>query len=261
MEFDVRDGQTVRINCADALALLGEVRRRLAAREGFALATLNVDHLEKLRRDAAFRAAYRAHDLVVADGNPIVWMSQIAGRPVGLVPGSDLVVPLAEAAARAGVAVALIGGSDAALGRARDQLAARVPGLRVVLCHAPGFPFDPDGAEAGALIERIADAGAGLCLLGLGAPRQERFAARARAALPAVGFASIGAGLDFLSGDQRRAPMLARRAKLEWLWRMASDPRRLAGRYAKGFTILPGHALRAWRMRRQGRRQGDPSGP
>lgn len=261
MEFDVGHGQTVRINCADGPTLMREVTRRLEAGHGFALATLNVDHLEKLRRDAAFRRAYGVHDLVVADGNPIVWLSRIADRPVALVPGSDLVLPLAAAAARAGTGIALIGGSEAALARARDRLMKETPGLRVVLCHAPGFPFDPDGAEADALIGLIAGSGAGLCLLGLGAPRQECLAARARALLPTVGFASIGAGLDFLSGDQRRAPLLVRRAKLEWLWRMLSDPRRLAGRYAKGFTILPGHALRSWRMRRRRPRQGDPSGP
>ena len=78
-------GETISITCPDRDALLAEVRARLGEGRGFTLATLNVDHLEKLRHDAGFRAAYGAHDLVVADGNPIVWLSQIAGRPVKLV--------------------------------------------------------------------------------------------------------------------------------------------------------------------------------
>ncbi|WP_197059050.1 WecB/TagA/CpsF family glycosyltransferase, partial [Paracoccus sanguinis] len=94
--------------------------------------------------------------------------------------------------------------------------------------------------------------GAGLCRPALGAPRQEISAVVARPRLPGAGFASIGAGLDCLAGDQRRAPRLVRRARMEWLWRMLSDPRRLAGRYARGFMILPGHARRAWRSRHRG---------
>ena len=74
-------------------------------------------------------------------------------------------------------------------------------------------------------------------------------AAEIRDALGNVGFASIGAGLDFLSGHQRRAPKLVRQVKLEWAWRMLSNPRRLFMRYAKGFTILPGHVRKAMAIR------------
>jgi len=95
----------------------------------------------------------------------------------------------------------------------------------------------------------VAESGAGLVFLALGAPKQERLAARGRALQPELGFVSIGAGLDFLAGSQRRAPRLVRRLALEWLWRAGSDPKRLAGRYARCAAILPGHALRAWRMR------------
>lgn len=136
---------------------------------------------------------------------------------MALAPGSDLVLPLAaEAAARRGLPVALIGSSEDSLARAADSMRARVPGLNVALTHAPGFPFDPVGEEAAQIITRIRDSGARLCFLALGAPRQERFAIHARDALGNVGFASIGAGLDFLSGHQRRAPQIVRKVKMEW---------------------------------------------
>ena len=64
--------------------------RDLAEGRGFAIATINVDHLQRLGEDARFRSAYGAHDLVCADGNPIVWLSRIAGRPVALAPGMGL---------------------------------------------------------------------------------------------------------------------------------------------------------------------------
>ena len=258
MHIRVRGGQ-VRLTFANREALLAEVRQRLADGRCFAIATLNVDHLQKLEHDEDFRRAYAAHDLVVADGNPIVWLSHLAGRPAALVPGSDLVEPLCRIAARAGAPVALIAGSQQAADRAAERLAAVAPGLRVVLQTAPPFPFDPDGSEAAALIGDIRASGARLCLLGFGAPRQERFAARAKAALPGVGFASVGAGLDFIAGLQRRAPEAVRDAKMEWLWRAMSSPRRLGPRYVKGALILPRHAVNAVRLRLAvGENQGRP---
>lgn len=241
----------IAITHADAAALLEEVSARLRRGEGFALATINLDHLAKLRRDEAFRAAYAAQDLVVADGNPVVWLSRLAGRPVRLVPGSDMVVPLAQAAARAGVGVALLGATPAALDAAAEALRARVPRLAIVARLAPPMGFDPDGAGADALIDELARSGARLCFLALGAPKQEIFAARAYQRLPQVGFASIGAGLDFLAGTQRRAPAWMRAAALEWLWRMLSNPARLVPRYVRSALTLPGQAVAAWRLRRR----------
>ena len=247
------NGAIIAINCPDREQVLSSARDRLRDGRSFALATLNVDHLQRLGEDATFVHAYARHDLICADGNPIVWLSRLSGDPVKLVPGSDLVVPLMQVAVEGAWPVALIGSNDDSLAKAGERLRKLVPGLRIVLRHAPGFPFDPDGDEASALIETIRNSGARLCLLALGAPRQERFAIRARDALDGVGFASIGAGLDFLSGHQRRAPKLIRQARLEWLWRMLSNPRRLAGRYARGFLILPSHAIEAIRQGRVAR--------
>lgn len=253
MQFRFAGGNTVTINSRDATGLLKCVERRLSDGQGFALATLNVDHLQRLAEDTAFARAYAAHDLICADGNPIVWLTRLAGNPVSLVPGSDLVVPLMQLAARRDFKVALIGSSDDSLRKAGERLMQLAPGLSIALQRSPGFPFDPDGPEADAIIEDLRRSGARLCLLALGAPRQERFAIRARDAVPGLGLASIGAGLDFLSGHQKRAPLIFRRAKLEWLWRMLSNPKRLAARYARGFTILPAHAVEAMRQGRKAR--------
>ena len=229
--------------------LFQAVRERFGDGRGFALATLNLDHLTKLPVEPAFAAAYRAQDLVVADGRPIIWLSQLARQPLELMPGSDLVVPLAELAAEMDMPVALMGSSDAALAGAESALEARVPGLNVVLCHAPPYGFDPTGAGALEICEMLNASGARLCFIALGAPKQELFAAFARDKAPNVGFASIGAGLDFLSGHQVRAPKIMRALALEWLWRALQSPARMVPRYAKCFAILPGLALDAWRTR------------
>jgi exopolysaccharide biosynthesis WecB/TagA/CpsF family protein len=218
---------------------MDDLASRFAANNGFTLATLNLDHIVKMRCDPAFRVAYQGHSHVVADGNPIVWLSGLAGREVELIPGSELIAPLANLAALLDVPVALLGSTQNTLDTAAARLKIDHPGLRIVARIAPPFGLDVTGPDVDALIARVRDCRAKLCFLALGAPKQEVIAVRAAAALPDCGFVSIGAGLDFIAGQQTRAPQLVRRFALEWAWRMASNPGRLAGRYAACAAILP----------------------
>lgn len=247
----LQNGQ-IAITVPNQSALLADLRARFEAGQGFSVATLNLDHVVKLARDPAFRQAYAAQSHVSADGNPIVWLSRLAGqKDVELVTGSDLVGPVAAVAAETGTPVALFGATEDALATAAKAMAAQYPGLNIVLTLAPPMGFDPDGDGAADAIEAIRHSGARLVYLALGAPKQERFAARAQAALPATGFLSIGASLDFIAGTQTRAPAWVRRLALEWVWRLLSNPRRLAARYAACFAILPGLVFRALNTRRQ----------
>ncbi|MDO5704824.1 MAG: WecB/TagA/CpsF family glycosyltransferase, partial [Paracoccus sp. (in: a-proteobacteria)] len=95
--------------------LLSDLAAHLAGPQGFTLATLNLDHLVKLRRDRDFLSAYQAHSHIVADGNPVVWLSRLAGHQVELIPGSELVQPLAALAAQTGTPVGLLGSTDEVL--------------------------------------------------------------------------------------------------------------------------------------------------
>lgn len=248
MQFQVGSDR-ITINMATPEALFAAVRGRLASGRGFALATLNLDHLVKLRQSPAFRAAYQAQDFVVADGNPVVWLSRLARRPVTLMPGSDLVIPLTNEAARAGRPVALVGSTADALQGAAAALRAAVPGVDIALCIAPQMGFDPEGEAAAQVLADLDRSGIGLCFLAMGAPKQEILAARGRSLAPGVGFASVGAGLDFLAGTQTRAPGWVRRTSLEWLWRMLQSPSRMIPRYAACAAILPGLAVAALRHR------------
>ncbi len=230
-------------------SLLSAVSGRFRRHEGFALATINLDHLVKLKRVPAFRTAYAAQDMVVADGNPITWLAKLAAKPVELLPGSDLVVPLCRLAAEAGLPVSMLGATAPALEAASRWLEREVPGYRRGLLIAPPMGFDPEGPAAREALSRLDALGPGLCLIALGAPKQERLAALGRSLAPQTGFASVGAGVEFISGDQRRAPEWVRRVALEWAWRALASPRRLLPRYAACFAILPGEVLKAWRQR------------
>lgn len=243
------DDFDVTVNVPHWVALERQISGRLRAGEGFSLATINLDHLVKLREDARFRNAYAAQDLVVADGNPIVWLSRLAGRPVDLIAGSDAILPLARIAVAHRKTLALVGSTEATLAAARDDLERQVPGTRVVATIAPPMGFDPLGKAADEVLAQIEAAGADMVFLALGAPKQELFAAYGRQRLEDVGFVSIGAGLDFLSGSQVRAPEWMRAMALEWLWRTLRQPGRMIPRYAKCFAILPVEIAHAIKMR------------
>lgn len=239
----------VSVNVPHWVALERHVSGRLRAGEGFALATINVDHLVKLRQDARFRAAYAAQDLVVADGHPIMWLSHLAGRPVELIPGSDAILPLARIAAAHRKTMALVGSTGAALAAAKAYIEYQAPGSRIVATIAPPMGFEPAGASADLVLDEIAASGADMVLLALGAPKQEIFAAYGRERLGDVGFVSIGAGLDFMGGSQVRAPEWMRAFALEWFWRLLQEPKRMIPRYARCFAILPGEVVHAFKLR------------
>jgi N-acetylglucosaminyldiphosphoundecaprenol N-acetyl-beta-D-mannosaminyltransferase len=237
------------VNTAAASDLLRGIRSHIDVGRGFAVATMNLDHVVKLRTRPEFLAAYRQHTYVVADGHPVVWLRRIARAPVELVTGADLIEPLMAMAARQGTPVAFLGATEETLSAAAEILKRRHPGLKIVACIAPPFGLDPEGPEAAAALHALADSGARLCLLSLGSPKQELLAARGLAMVPWCGFVSIGAGLDFIAGQQRRAPLWMRRLALEWLWRVLNNPRRLAARYLACFRVLPAVVWQALMLR------------
>jgi len=227
------------VNVSKRATLLEDIRTKFKAGDGFSVATLNLDHVVKLRQDDVFLSAYGEHEFITADGNPIVKFAHLAGQEVELVPGSELIEPIVEIACDLQVKIALFGSTEESLQHTADVLRAKYPGLDVALTHAPPMGFDPTGAAAEAFLDQLRTSGAGVCFIALGAPKQEVFAAFAQKTLKDVGFLSIGAGLDFISGRQHRAPKIIRQFALEWLWRWAKSPRRLTKRYVQCIAILP----------------------
>ncbi len=237
------------VNVPDQATLLSDVRHHLKTGQGFAVATLNLDHLVKIAASSVFAQAYAKHDLVVADGRPVVWLLRLSGRPTCVAPGADLIAPLCGVARDGGARVALVGSTSDVLDKAADALLAATPGLEICARIAPSRGFDPDGAEADLIFEELERTATRLVFLALGAPKQERLAARGRKAQPDMGFVSIGAGLDFIAGQQHRAPLWMRLVAMEWLWRLLQDPGRMVPRYARCFLILPSLTVQAVRTR------------
>lgn len=214
---------------ADAISGIVE---RAATASSFAVFTLNMDHLVRLRRDAAFRRAYRSAAIVTAAGAPIVWLARRHGARLARATGADMVLPLAQEAATHKIPIYLFGSSAASIAAAGRILSDSTGGLLDIAgSEAPPPDFDPTGREADDAIRRIARSGARIALIALGSPAQELFAARAVAHGLNCGFVCVGAGLEFIARRQRRAPKFMQRTGTEWLWLLAADPLRLAPRY------------------------------
>ncbi|HMN70524.1 MAG TPA: WecB/TagA/CpsF family glycosyltransferase [Rhodoblastus sp.] len=222
----------VRVNLFTPRQALEAVLARLAQARSFTLYTLNLDHVVKLRSSEDFRQAYEKADLVSADGWPIVWYFRRRGVRLQRTTGADLVTPLCEKAAEAGVPVFFIGPQEHVQRRALATLSERYP--RLVVAGSDASFIDPDDTAAmDTLARRVTASQARLCFICLGAPKQEFVADALKSRCDGVGFLCVGAALDFISGLVKRAPRWVQAVGMEWAWRLTSDPLRLAPRYAR----------------------------
>lgn len=169
-------------------------------------------------------------DMAMPDGAPVAWMMRRVGRDdQERVCGPDLMWALLGRCATERLAVYFYGGSPEALQRLVARVVAEFPTLRVAGYESP--PFRPLTVEEDEdAVRRIGSSAADLVFVGLGCPKQERWMAEHRGRLDAV-MLGVGAAFDFHAGIVSRAPAWMRRHGLEWLHRLASEPRRLWRRY------------------------------
>ncbi len=227
------------VNAETTSSIVSRIVSEVGNEVSFSVFTLNLDHVVKLRRDEAFRLAYEKARYITADGMPIVWAGRLFGARTERVTGADLIEPLCTEAARRDLPVFLFGSQFASLSGAAERLCAGNPTLTIAGICAPEQGFEPTSDNADQYIEQVAQSGARICFVALGAPKQEIFAARASQLTEGIAFVCIGAGLDFLAGTQKRAPRWVGRIGAEWVWRLLSDPKRLARRYFDCLLILP----------------------
>ncbi|HYO25078.1 MAG TPA: WecB/TagA/CpsF family glycosyltransferase [Lacipirellulaceae bacterium] len=218
--------------------------------------TPNVDHAVMFQHNAALRAAYRDAALVLADGAPVVAASRLLRRALPeRVPGSDLAPAMfkrvaadcAECAATAPLRVFLLGAGPGVADRAAANIGKRWPGVCVVGTLSPPLGFERDDAENARILAAVAGAKPDVLLVGFGAPKQELWVHAHARELDAKAALCIGATIDFLAGEKRRAPRWMRRIGLEWLHRLSTEPRRLAKRYLRDAWIFPRLLWREWR--------------
>lgn len=190
--------------------------------------------------------------LNATDGMPLVWVARLLGVRGERVPGPDLMRAVMDRGRDRGACHYLYGGAAGVAAALEQRLVADLDGLRIVGTWSPPFRA-PTDAEFDEDVARIQAASPDFVWVGLGAPKQEFWVEKARERLQVAGILAVGAAFDFHSGAKRRAPRWMQRIGAEWLFRLASEPRRLWRRYAvtnTRFVVLVAGQLRRGRRRR-----------
>jgi N-acetylglucosaminyldiphosphoundecaprenol N-acetyl-beta-D-mannosaminyltransferase len=207
--------------------------------------TPNVDFVCVAEKDSTFRRYVNEASLSLVDGMPLVWLANASGQPVPeRVAGSDMLLPLLRAASDQGLRVALLGALPETMVRAVAVIERECPGIQIVHRSSPWFERGRVTAERSAAIDALLADRPQLVVLALDSVKQiELQRELVRRAMPTVSI-GLGAALQFLVGERERAPRWMQRFGLEWVHRLASDPRHLAHRYLVRDAIIVRIALR-----------------
>lgn len=202
------------------------------------IATANLDFVTRAWSDPELQRILIDADLVLVDGFPIVKMAPFFGPKLkGLVTGSDLTPMLAERAAKEGIRIYGLGSAAGVAEEAMKILKMRHPRLKIAGTYSPPFAplLDMDHRD---ILRRLEAAHPDILFVALGSPKQEKFISMHVRGWNVPVAMGVGASLDFITGEQRRAPAWMRRIHLEWFWRICCNPRRLFMRYLSNLRFL-----------------------
>jgi N-acetylglucosaminyldiphosphoundecaprenol N-acetyl-beta-D-mannosaminyltransferase len=230
------------VTTADTLRLIGEM---IASGKPHYLVTANVDFLVQAQTDPELRRILLDAHLVVADGMPLVWASRWLGNPLPeRVTGSGMTPLLLAMAEAKGWRVFFLGGTEQSVEQARVNTLAKHPKLQLKV-YSPPFgrlvdEKDDNPMNKAEIERRLKEARPDILLVAFGCPKQERWIYENYRSMDLKVPVSIGVGatIDFLAGTMRRAPVWMQKTGLEWLYRMAQEPRRLFRRYAVGMWVF-----------------------
>lgn len=217
------------------------------------VATANLDFWLNSLTDRHLHRIIAGSSMVLADGMPLVWASNLLGCPLpARVTGVDLVPRLADLSARKGYGIFLLGGKQGVAERTAEILEQSHPGVRIVGTYAPA-ERNLAVMDHGEILSRIHAAKPDILLVAFGNPKQEKWIWMHRKRLGVPVAMGVGGSFEILVGDMRRAPRWVQYCGLEWLMRTLQEPSRLAPRYLRDFVglarRLPMALLAAWMQR------------
>ncbi|MDP4179038.1 MAG: WecB/TagA/CpsF family glycosyltransferase [Bacillota bacterium] len=190
--------------------------------------TPNVDHIIKLEYDKEFQEIYKNADLILVDGQPLMWIGKYLNRPIKeKVSGSDLFPNVCEMAAKENYSVFLLGAAEGVAALAAKNLCNRFKGLNIAGVYSPSFGFEKKEDEIEKIIEMINNLKPDILCVGVGAPKQEKFIFKYKDRLKVPVSLAIGGSIDFESGIKKRAPKWMQKSGLEGVYRFCKEPRRM----------------------------------
>jgi exopolysaccharide biosynthesis WecB/TagA/CpsF family protein len=198
------------------------------------LITPNVDHLVKLQKDKEFYAVYQQADWIICDSKIVALGLKLLGTPIKeVIPGSSFFPAYCNYHKdNKDVRIFLLGAAEGVADKAKLLINERIGREIIVGSHSPSFGFEKSEEECKNIIELINNTDATVLVVGVGAPKQEKWIFKYKDQLPQIKvFMPLGATIDFEAGNIKRAPKRLRDLALEWLYRMFKDPKRLVKRY------------------------------
>lgn len=213
------------------------------------VATVNLEFLVNAQRAEDVHDILQQTDLSVPDGMPLVWGSRLLGAPFSeRVTGAELVPALAEMCAQKSYTLMLFGSGPGVAEAAANKLVVQFPGLRVVGLGGP--PFRVVEEMEPSVLDAIRAVDPDILCVALGNPKQERWIATYRDRLGTPVLIGVGGSLDFIAGEQPRAPKIMQRTGTEWIYRLVHEPRRLYRRYLRCLAYFPPMIVsQLWTMR------------
>ena len=223
------------LNLRTALAAIADAVR--ARSKGYICVT-GVHGVMEAQEHGAFKKILNGAFLCTPDGMPMVWAGKLAGhREMGRVYGPDLMLDVCAWSETSGAKHFFYGGADGVAELLAQKLKAKFPKLAVVGTFTPPFRA-LNAEEEKSLAEQVRAARPDILWVGLSTPKQEKFMAEFLPKLDATLMIGVGAAFDFHSGRVRQAPRWMQRSGLEWLYRLACEPRRLAKRYFRNNPLF-----------------------
>ncbi len=233
MTINVRKGASVLGSHIDALSwedTINIICGWAVNRESRYVALCNVHSIVTALLDKNHVSDLNAADMTTPDGMPIAWALRKLGFPAQQrINGPDLMWNYCAKAEKTGQKIYFYGSTIAVLSILESKLSAAFPELQIAGMYSPPFR-ELTAAEDAEVVERLNASGANVIFIGLGCPRQERWMFQQRGKINAV-MIGVGAAFNYHAGTTKRAPVWMQNAGLEWLHRLASDPKRLWKRY------------------------------
>lgn len=205
------------------------------------IVTPNLDHIIIVEKDEYFKEIYKNANLILTDGQPLIWISKLLGNPiVEKVSGSDLFPEICKMASNNNFSIFILGAAEGVATKAAENLKLKYDKLNIVGTYSPTYGFENKKEEIDNIIHCINVSKPDILAVSLGSPKGEKFIYKYRNQLSVPLSMSIGATIDFEAGNIKRAPRWISKCGFEWLYRTLKEPKRLAKRYWNdAWEIIP----------------------
>lgn len=200
--------------------------------------TPNLDFLRLSYKDESFRKIINESEYSLVDGKPIVWLAKKEKKKINKISGSDFIYPILKLANDRSYSILLFGGKEGVAEKAKSNILNSYPLIKEIHCYSPSYGYEKDKEERNRSIEFINQCKSDIIILCTGSPKTEMFYFENKDMFNSGVYLSLGATIDFIAGNIKRAPKWMSKIGLEWLYRLSKDFKRLFKRYWLDFWFL-----------------------